>query len=113
MQIFVNDARVQRLKPPRTPQQAGYPFRKAQTRVAVWARDGAQAQVARRVLEEAGKHELVPVLPPSTWYEAESYHQDFLAEDKAFPDWSVHPDDESGDADEWGSLSGPGTAWGL
>ena len=107
------DARVRRLQPAATPELAAYPFRKAQTRIAVWARDAVQTRTARRLLAEAGKADLVPVLPPSAWHEAEAEHQHFIAEDKSFADWSVSPDDDGSDDDEWDSLGGPGTAWGL
>lgn len=72
-----------------------------QTRVAVWAQDAAQAASATAILSRAGKPEL-PVLPPSAWHEAEEHHQNFLAEEKDFPDWS-----------DGSELGGPGTAWGL
>ena len=75
---------------------------RSQTRIAVWPQDASQERVARRVLAEAGKADVVMLLPPSMWYDAEEYHQDFMAEEKDFPDWSEGSDD-----------SGPGTAWGL
>lgn len=106
----VEDPRVQRLKRA-IPQPEGVDrFRRRQTRIAIWARDGSQARVARAVLAEAGLDALVPVLPPSRFHRAEEYHQDFLAEDKAFPDWSADPDDDEAGGG-WGR--GPGTAWGL
>jgi len=83
-------------------------LRRAQTRVAVWARDAVQMRIAREVLAEAGKAGVVPVLPPSAWHEADALHQHFIKEDKAFPDWSVGDEDEDEDSE-----SGPGTAWGL
>ena len=75
----------------------------AQTKKAVWAQNDEQATIARRMLADAGKE--VPVLPPSTWHDAEEYHQHHIAEGKSYP--LVDEDDP------WSALDGPGTAWGL
>lgn len=81
-------------------------FSRAQTRVAVWAQDAEQADIACKVLAAVGKEKEVPVVAGArareTWHEAEAYHQKFIAEDKDFVDWSGGEDG-----------SGPGTAWGL
>ena len=104
---ITQDARVQRLRPTNGTSMAGEStlLCRAQTRIAIWARDGVQTRTAKAVLAEAGMAELVPVLPPSAWHLAEEYHQHFVRDDKPFPDWS---ENEGGD-----SLGGPGTAWGL
>ena len=93
---ITQDARVQRLRPTNGTTMAGEStlLCRAQTRIAIWARDGVQTRTAKAVLAEAGMAEL-----------AEEYHQHFLRDDKPFPDWS---ENEGGD-----SLGGPGTAWGL
>ena len=111
---FTVDPRVQRVRP-RVEGEEGDEssrFRRRQTRIAIWSQNGAQAATAARVLAEAGKEELVPILPRSAWHEAEEHHQHFLAEDKAFPSWSAPLDGDEED-DDWGDLGGPGTAWGL
>ena len=82
---------------------AGGGYAPAQQKKAVWAQSERQAAVARRVLASVGKP--VPVLPATTWWEAEDYHQQHIAEDKSYPD--------EGDDDPWGDADGPGTAWGL
>jgi peptide methionine sulfoxide reductase MsrA len=102
---YLDEPRVQSLRPrgTRAPQQ------RAQTRFAIWAQDEEQAATARRVLSEAGKEELVAVLPASEWHEAEEEHQHFIRDEKDFADWSADPD-----GDEYGGWeTGPGTAWGL
>ena len=120
---FASDARVQRVAKSALAAPAaaaasgdgGARFRRRQTRVAIWARDGAQAAAARGALADAGLAGVVPILPPSAWHDAEEYHQDFLAEEKDFPSWSADPDDDDdgGGGGAWGDLGGPGTAWGL
>jgi len=50
----------------------------------------------------SGKERSIPVLTAATFHEAEECHQDFIAEEKDFADWSDGSDQ-----------SGPGTAWGL
>lgn len=93
-------------------------FARPQTRIAVWAQDDAQTAVAQRALTDAGKADAIPVLPPADFFLAEEYHQNFIADEKAFPDWSLEPMDENdavaGASDSSGdSLRGPGTTWGL
>jgi len=92
-------------------------FARPQTRVAVWAQDEAQMAVARQAIADAGKTDAVPVLPPAAWFLAEEYHQKFIEDDKAFPDWSEPVDEIVDDASVWDSsgdsLRGPGTTWGL
>jgi len=97
---FSQDARVQRVQPVADGEPSS--LRRPQTRVAVWARDAVQMRTARSILREAGLDDRVPVLPPTAWHEAEEYHQDFLRDEKDFPDWSEGADG-----------GGPGTAWGL
>ena len=70
---------------PRVPHvYEGWELTKPQYRVAVWATDEEQAEIAKRVSEEEGKR--VPVLEAKAWNEAEGWHQHFLGEFKDFPE---------------------------
>lgn len=77
------------------------PIVRPQVLIAVWAQDAAQESAARRVLATCGVAQTVPVVPSPgpRWFDAEAYHQDFIAEEKDFEDWS--------------DGAGVGTAWGL
>lgn len=68
------------------------PGEKAQYRTAVFARDGAQAAVARRLVAESGK--AVPVILTAEWHDAEEWHQNFYRDAKDFPDDEELDDDE-------------------
>ena len=53
----------------------------------MWAQDERQAETARRVSHEAGKH--VPVLQTREWHDAEEWQQHFLTEFKDFPEYEI------------------------
>ena len=49
---------------------------KVQYQSAVWPQDGAQAEVAKKVAENLGKADVVPILPATKWHDAEDYHRE-------------------------------------
>ena len=60
------------------------PGEKVQYKTAVWAQGEAQAEIARRVVEDSGK--AVPVERATAWTDAEDWHQHFYKDFKDFPE---------------------------
>ena len=97
MRHFADDPHV------RNPSVPGRP----QYMTAVWAQDSGQAEVAERMLADAGKERVPVFCDGSAWHDAEEYHQHFLGEFKDFPE------DDDDEANPWSTVDGPGTWMGL
>mmetsp|Transcript_24060 Transcript_24060/g.61139 ORF Transcript_24060/g.61139 Transcript_24060/m.61139 type:complete len:86 (-) Transcript_24060:34-291(-) len=61
--------------------EAGGGGGKTQYQSAVWPQTDEQKAVAQRLADE--RHSTVPVLKPTSWFDAEEYHQDYIAKSRA------------------------------
>lgn len=57
---------------------------KVQYMSAVWALDGEQEKVAKKVAAGMGKA-AIPILPAGAWHDAEEYHQKYVEKQRGAP----------------------------